>query len=90
MSEAIELFLRRIIMDGRIPFEVAAMNTDTLATFDSASQQDLKTGAIVKGKTGNQSNLQQRGFEVLPRKKLKSFSGRVIDSVKRSGNQSGN
>ncbi len=40
MTEAMELFLRRVIVDQRIPFEVVALDQDVLARIaDEASAQ---------------------------------------------------
>jgi len=35
MTEAMELFLRRVIVDQRIPFEIAALDPETLARITS-------------------------------------------------------
>jgi len=40
MTEAMELFLRRIIVDEKLPFEVAALDDATLATIVGTWQAD--------------------------------------------------
>jgi addiction module RelB/DinJ family antitoxin len=50
MSEAMELFLRRIIIDKRIPFEIVALDTNDLLQVAKAgpapSGQDTSRGRI--------------------------------------------
>ena len=49
MTEAMELFLRRIIVDEKLPFEVAALDDATLATIVSAwkAENDDKQPVII-------------------------------------------
>lgn len=39
MSEAIEIFLRRVITDERIPFEICALDTELLRTTNNAEER---------------------------------------------------
>lgn len=82
MSEAVELFLRRIIVDRRIPFDVVALDADMLAGADASIQSTFTADADVQGKTNRGSRLRQPSSGTIPRKKLKSFSGRGIDQSK--------
>jgi DNA-damage-inducible protein J len=44
MTEAVELFLRRVIVDQRIPFEVIALDPETLAVItEEAEQKKIRT-----------------------------------------------
>jgi DNA-damage-inducible protein J len=49
MTEAMELFLRRVIVDQRIPFEVAALDPETLARITNEASLQKPT-ASRKGK----------------------------------------
>lgn len=81
MSEAIELFLRRLIVDERLPFEVVALEAtqvesgielkDDMETRESAkSVQNLRT-------SGGQSRVPKLSYR--RKKKFKKFSGAQTD-----------
>jgi DNA-damage-inducible protein J len=58
MTEAMELFLRRVIVDQRIPFEIAALDPETLARITSEASLQKTTASRVhrpKGKRGRRS-----------------------------------
>jgi len=52
MTEALELFLRRVIVDQRIPFEIVALDPETFTRAIEASVDDLpkNTPSRRKGK----------------------------------------
>ena len=58
MTEAMELFLRQVIVDQRIPFEIAALDAETLARISSEASLKKTTALRVhrqKGKGGRRS-----------------------------------
>ena len=59
MSEAIELFLRRIIVDGRIPFDVVALDADTLTVVDATARSTANAVTKRKGKSNARSQLRR-------------------------------
>jgi len=48
MSEAMELFLRRVIIDEKLPFEVVALEDATLERITRASDRSQKTRKATK------------------------------------------
>ena len=55
MSEAVELFLRRVIVDERIPFDIVALNT---AQFNRLSAAHTKEESSVEGEQDARSKSQ--------------------------------
>ena len=45
MSEAIELFLRRVIIDERLPFEIVALDTEYLGAPNVLGEVEAKIGS---------------------------------------------
>ena len=64
MSEAMELFLRRVIVDEKIPFEIAALNANQINF--QPSQEGTETGSlrvtVVKQKRGGDGKKIQKVF----------------------------
>jgi antitoxin component of RelBE/YafQ-DinJ toxin-antitoxin module len=62
MTEAMELFSRRLIVDQRLPFEVVALDDETLATIVSSWEARGKERAIEIGsrKTNRSRKRQKR------------------------------
>ncbi len=74
MSEAVELFLRRIIVDERIPFDIVALNGSFVSGIHPADQIG-NTKSEVRTNPGKVTPLKKKEFETL--------SGRVFASAKR-------
>jgi addiction module RelB/DinJ family antitoxin len=76
MSEAVELFLRRVIVDERIPFEVVALETSRMQV---ATEAGMK---MVLAPDLNVLETTQRGYR---RKKefKKFFGGRTPSQIQR-------
>ncbi len=53
MTDAMEMFLRRVIVDQRIPFEIVALDTATLERIEAIAHQRKK--ASHKQRTKNSS-----------------------------------
>ena len=64
MSEAMELFLRRVIVDEKIPFEIVALNADQINF--QPSQEGTKTRSLrvtaVKRKRGGDEEKNSKSF----------------------------
>jgi addiction module RelB/DinJ family antitoxin len=89
MSDAVELFLRRVIVDQRIPFEVVAVQNFMISGFSGDRPKgDLLTGeptirsALIRGQSQDQKN----GYR--PKKELKKFLGAHTPSQIRSKTKS--
>jgi DNA-damage-inducible protein J len=61
MTEAMELFLRRVIVDQRIPFEVAALDPETLARITSEASLQKTTVSRVDRQKGKRGRRRQGG-----------------------------
>jgi addiction module RelB/DinJ family antitoxin len=60
MTEAMELFLRRIIVDEKLPFEVAALDDAALATIVGAWNADKEGKEKIINLGGARSKSQRR------------------------------
>jgi addiction module RelB/DinJ family antitoxin len=60
MTEAMELFLRRVIVDEKIPFEVVAMDNATLARIADAVQTEVKRARSTHTGSARRSSRQAR------------------------------
>ncbi len=49
MTEAMELFLRRVIVDQKLPFEVVALDDTLLATTVRAAEPSIQTDEVHTG-----------------------------------------
>lgn len=68
MSEAVELFLRRVIVDERIPFELVTLEEAKFTTTLPAGEGTIESTAVTH------RSRELRGTRV-PRKKSKKFFG---------------
>lgn len=55
MTEAMELFLRRVIVDQRIPFEIIALDPETFARITSEANANIRTKTPHPRKKGRRS-----------------------------------
>lgn len=89
MSEAVELFLRRIIVDVRLPFEVVALSVskfDMLA--DTAAAGESVALIDERAHTTSNSNRGVRGSrQSVVKKEFKTFSGAHTPSRLRRQNR---
>ena len=63
MTEAMELFLRRVIVDQTLPFEIAALDDATLVTIADAwkaSSQDKETVADLDARRARRAHRPKR------------------------------
>ncbi len=62
LTEAMELFLRRVIVDQKLPFEVVALDDAVLAAVTKASDAHLRgeQAAILLGKKSKQPKSRQK------------------------------
>ena len=61
MTEAMELFLRRVIVDQRIPFEVAALDPETLARITSEASLQKPTASRANREKGKRAQRSRGG-----------------------------
>jgi addiction module RelB/DinJ family antitoxin len=52
MTEALELFLRRVIVDEKLPFEIVALNDARLSEIAEEYERQLKAMRKIDGKQG--------------------------------------
>ena len=73
MSEAVELFLRRVIVDERIPFEVIALELAQIDSLSTVALTGEKDGAPTE--SGAENRLRLRSNTRVPKKEFKNFFG---------------
>ncbi len=59
MTEAMELFLRRLIVDRKLPFEVIALDDFTLATIAEAWKASQKEESVYAGATKSRRSVRR-------------------------------
>jgi addiction module RelB/DinJ family antitoxin len=74
MSEAIELFLRRIIVDERIPFEVIALELAQIDSLSTATLRGEKVGTAAESGGGERRH-RSRSNTRAPKKEFTNFFG---------------
>ena len=74
MSEAIELFLRRVIVDERIPFDLIALETAQIGFLPENSPTGERTPAVDRN-TAFSDRSRRTSIRGVARKKSKKFLG---------------